>query len=248
VRALPSHSHSQPLLSPLAPRPLPRRAASFKSAKNSGFDVEFFLETLGVAKTPKTFRRNQIIFAQGDSARDVLFIRKGRVKRTVVSPSGKEAVVGILGPGDFFGEWCLSEQPIYIATATAMEPATIWMIPKEQMLRALHAEHGLSDAFIAYLLCRTMRVEEKLIDQLFNSTEKRLARALVRLARYGRQLDNETRMPKVSQQTLAAMIGTTRPHVNYFMNKFRRLGFIDYGGRNRDLRIRPSLMNVILPE
>jgi CRP/FNR family transcriptional regulator, cyclic AMP receptor protein len=216
-----------------------------KPAKKKRFDVEAFLDALGIRKSVKTFRRNQVIFLQGDPARDVLFIRKGRVKRTVVSPSGKEAVVGILGPGDFFGEWCLSEQPVCIATATAMEPTVILMIGKEEMLRALHAEHALSDGFIAYLLGRTVRIEEDLIDQLFNSTEKRLARALLRLARYGRHIDQETRIPKVSQQTLAEMIGTTRTHVNYFMNKFRRLGFIDYNG---ELRIRRSLLNVVLRE
>ena len=216
-----------------------------KPAKKRGFDVEAFFNALGIVKSVKTFRRNQVIFLQGDPARDVLYIRKGRVKRTVVSRAGKEAVVGILGPGDFFGEWCLSEQPVCIATATAMEPATILTIGKDEMLRAFHAEHALSDAFIAYLLGRTVRIEEDLIDQLFNSTEKRLARALLRLARYGQHLDHETRIPKVSQQTLAEMIGTTRTHVNYFMNKFRRLGFIDYNG---ELRIRRSLLNVILRE
>lgn len=214
-----------------------------KLAAKNGFDVEDFFETLRVAKCVKAFRKNQVIFVQGDPARDVLFIRKGRVKRTVVSPSGKEAIVGILGPGDFFGEWSLSEHPVCIATATAMESTTILMIPKQEMLRAFHAEHNLSDGFIAYLLARTVRIEENLIDQLFNSTEKRLARALLRLGRYGRQEGQETRIPRVSQQTLAEMIGTTRPHVNYFMNKFRKMGFIDYGS---ELRIRRSLLNVVL--
>jgi CRP/FNR family transcriptional regulator, cyclic AMP receptor protein len=216
-----------------------------KFTDKSGFDVEAFFDAVKLIKTVKTFRRNQIIFLQGDPARDVLFIRKGRVKRTVVSPSGKEAIVGILGPGDFFGEWCLSEQPVCIATATAMEPTTILMIGKDEMLRALHSQHELSDGFIAYLLEKTVRIEENLVDQLFNSTEKRLARALLRLARYGRQVDHETRIPKVSQQTLAEMIGTTRTHVNHFMNKFRRLGFLDYNG---ELRIRRSLLNVVLRE
>jgi len=216
-----------------------------KSAEKNRFDVEAFFDAVRLIKNVKTFRRNQIIFHQGDPARDVLFIRKGRVKRTVVSRSGKEAVVGILGPGDFFGEWCLSEQPVCIATATAMEPTTILMIGRDEMLRTLHAQHALSDGFIAYLLARTVRIEENLVDQLFNSTEKRLARALLRLARFGRQVDHETHIPKVSQQTLADMIGTTRTHVNHFMNKFRRLGFIDYNG---ELRIRRSLLNVILRE
>lgn len=216
-----------------------------KSPERSGFDVESYFDSLGIAKHVKTFRRNQVIFHQGDPARDVLFIRKGRVKRTVVSRSGKQAVVGILGPGDFFGEWCLSEQPVCIATASAMEPTTILMIGKEEILRAFHTEHALSDGFISYLLRRTLRIEEKLIDQLFNSTEKRLARALLRLARYGRQVEHETYVPKVSQQTLAEMIGTTRTHVNFFMNKFKKLGFVDYDG---ELRIRRSLLNVILRE
>jgi CRP-like cAMP-binding protein len=216
-----------------------------KVGRKPAFDVESFFDSLGIVREVREFRRNQIIFSQGDSARDVLFVRKGRVKRTVVSRSGKEAVVGILGPGDFFGEWCLSEQPVYIATATAMAPTTILVIGKEGILRAFHAEHALSDGFIAYLLTRTLRIEEDLIDQLFNSAEKRLARALLRLSRYGEQRDLETRIPKVSQQLLAEMIGTTRTHVNYFMNKFRRLGFIDYNG---ELILRRSLLNVVLRE
>jgi CRP/FNR family transcriptional regulator, cyclic AMP receptor protein len=216
-----------------------------KAARRRGFDVEAFFDALAIVKSVRAFRTGQIIFLQGDPARDVLYIRKGRVKRTVVSRSGKEAVVGILGPGDFFGEWCLSERPVCIATATAMEPTTIVTVGKDEMLRAFHTEHALSDAFIAYLLKRTARIEEDLIDQLFNSTEKRLARALLRLARYGQHSDREIRIPKVSQQTLAEMIGTTRTHVNHFMNKFRRLGFIDYNG---EVRIRRSLLNVVLRE
>jgi len=215
------------------------------SGKKAAFDVESFFDSLRIIRKVKEFGRNQIIFCQGDPAEHVLFVRRGRVKRTVVSRSGKEAVVGILGPGDFFGEWCLSEQPVCIATATAIEPTTILVISKHEMLRALHAEHALSDGFIAYLLARTVRIEENLIDQLFNPTEKRLARALLRLARYGHQDDLDTRIPKVSQQTLAEMIGTTRPRVNYFMNKFRRLGFIDYNG---ELKVHRSLLNVVLGE
>jgi CRP/FNR family cyclic AMP-dependent transcriptional regulator len=214
-----------------------------KSLRKPKFDVESFFDSLGVARGVKEYRRNQVIFTQGDPAIDVLYIRKGRVKRTVVSRSGREAVVGILGPGDFFGEWCLSERPVCIATATAMEPATILLISKEEMVRALHTEHALSDGFIAYLLARTVRIEEDLIDQLFNSTEKRLARALLRLARYGHHSDHETRIRNVSQQTLAEMIGTTRTRVNFLMNKFRRLGFIDYNG---EILIHRSLLNVVL--
>jgi CRP/FNR family transcriptional regulator, cyclic AMP receptor protein len=216
-----------------------------RAEKKGEFAVESYFETLKIARAVKGYQKNQVIFAQGDPANEVRFIRKGRVKRTVVSPSGREAVVGILGSGDFFGEWCLSERPICIATATAMEPTSIVVISKEEMLRALHTEHELSDRFIAYLLARTIRVEEDLIDQLFNSTEKRLARALLRLARFGHSTEEETRIPKVSQQMLAEMIGTTRTRVNYFMNKFRKMGFIDYKG---ELKIRRSLLNVILRE
>lgn len=214
-----------------------------KPVKQDGFNVEAYFDSLGIRKTVKTYRKNQVIFLQGDPARDVLYIRRGRVKRTVVSPAGKEAVVSVLGPGDFFGDWCLSEQPVCVATATAMEAASILTISKADMLRALHSAYTLSDGFIAYLLGRTLRIEEDLIDQLFNSTEKRLARALLRLGRYGERRGNETRIPKVSQQTLADMIGTTRTHVNYFMNKFRRKGFIDY---RREIRVRSSLANEIL--
>lgn len=215
------------------------------SEPSHGFDVEEFLDLVGVAKSVRTYRKNRIIFAQGDPARNVLFIRNGLVKRTVVSPSGKEAIVGILGPGDFFGDWCLSEQPVCIATAVTLELATIVTIGKGEMLRALRTEHRLTEGFIAYLLARTVRVEEKLIDQLFNSAEQRLARALLRLGRYGYQAGQETCIPRVSQQTLAEMIGTTRGHVNHFMNKFRRLGFVDYS--KGELRIRRSLVEAVPP-
>jgi len=217
----------------------------FGATKRERFDVEAYFDSLGIRKTAKTYRNGQVIFLQGDPARDVLYIRSGRVKRTVVSRAGREAVVSILGPGDFFGEWCLSEQPVCIATATAMEPTSILTIAKHDMLRALHSVHALSDGFIAYLLGRTQRIEEDLIDQLFNSTEKRLARALLRLGRYGVRNGKEMRIPRVSQQTLAEMIGTTRTHVNYFMNKFRRMGFIEY---RDDIRVRTSLATVILRE
>ncbi|MGH9713096.1 MAG: Crp/Fnr family transcriptional regulator [Candidatus Acidiferrales bacterium] len=215
------------------------------SARKATFKIETFFDSIGIKRITKGYRRNQVIFYQGDPAKEVLLVRRGRVKRTVVSRSGKEAVVGILGPGDFFGDWCLSERPVCIATATAMEPTTIVVISREEMLRALHEQHALSDSFISYLLARTMRIEEDLIDQLFNSTEKRLARALLRLARYGHPQDHETRLPKVSQQVLAEMIGTTRTHVNYFMNKFRKMGFIEY---KSGLTINRSLLNVILRE
>ncbi len=213
-----------------------------KPTKHVAFDVESFLKSLGVVAKVKDFRENEIIFSQGDTARNVLFIRNGSVKRTVVSHSGKEAVVGILGRGDFLGAWCLSN-PIRIATATAILPTTVLMISKRDMVRALHADHILSDRFIAYLLKRTVRLEEDLVDQLFNNSEKRLARVLMRLTHFGQHEKFETAIPKVSQQLLAEMIGTTRQQVNSLMNKFRRLGFLDYNG---ELKINRSLLGVIL--
>ena len=214
-----------------------------KPKKQVAFDVESFLTSLGVVAKVKDFRENGIIFSQGDPAKNVLFIRKGSVKRTVVSHSGKEAVVGILGPGDFLGVWCLSDHPIRLTTATAILPTSVLVINKRDMVRALHADRILSDRFIAYLLAQTVRVEADLIDQLFNASEKRLARVLMRLTHYGQPQKFGTVMPKVSQQLLAEMIGATRQRVNSLMNKFRRLGFIDYNG---ELKIHRSLLDVIL--
>jgi CRP-like cAMP-binding protein len=214
-----------------------------KPKKQVAFDVESFLISLGVVVKVKDFRENEIIFSQGDPAKNVLFIRKGSVKRTVVSHSGKEAVVGILGPGDFLGTWCLSDHPIRLATVTAILPTSVLVISKRDMVQALHADRILSDRFIAYLLARTVRVEADLIDQLFNASEKRLARVLMRLTHYGQPQKFGTVMPKVSQQLLAEMIGATRQRVNSLMNKFRRLGFIDYNG---ELKIHRSLLDVIL--
>jgi CRP/FNR family transcriptional regulator, cyclic AMP receptor protein len=213
-----------------------------KSRKQAAFDVESFLNSLGIVARAKDFRENEIIFSQGDPARSVLFIRKGSVKRSVVSPSGKEAVLGILGPGDFLGAWCLSDHPLRIATATAILPTSVLAVSKRDMIRALHADHVLADPFMAYLLARTVSVEEDLIDQLFNATEKRLARALMRLSHYGQHQKFGTVMPKVSQQLLAGMIGATRQRVNSLMNKFRRLGFIDYNGQ---LKVHRSLSGVV---
>jgi CRP/FNR family cyclic AMP-dependent transcriptional regulator len=214
-----------------------------KPKKQVAFDVESFLTSIGIAAKVKDFRENEIIFSQGDPAKNVLFIRKGSVKRTVVSHSGKEAVVGILGPGDFLGVWCLSDHPIRLTTATAILPTSVLVINKRDMVRALHADRILSDRFIAYLLAQTVRVEADLIDQLFNASEKRLARVLMRLTHYGQHQKFGTIMPKVSQQLLAEMIGATRQRVNSLMNKFRRLGFIDYNG---ELKIHRSLLDVIL--
>ena len=189
------------------------------------------------------FRGKDTAFAQGDPAKSVMYIQEGGVKLTVVSETGKEAVVAILGPGDFFGEGCLAGQSICMATATAIAPTTVLLIEKNEMIRVLHEEHEFSDRFIAHTLARNARVEEDLIDQLFNSSEKRLARTLLLLARYGAQDRPEKVIPKVSQETLAEMIGTTRPRVNFFMNKFRKLGFIQYNG---EIHVNKSLLSVVL--
>jgi CRP/FNR family cyclic AMP-dependent transcriptional regulator len=183
---------------------------------------------------------------QGDPATDVLYIRKGGIKLSVVNEVGKEAVVAMLGPGDFFGEGCLAGQLVRMGTATAIIPTTLLVIGKQEMTRVLHAEHSFSDCFVSYMLSRNIRFEEDLIDQLFNSSEKRLARTLLLLARYGKQDKPQQVLPKVSQGTLAEMIGTTRGRVNFFMNKFRELGFIKYS--NGGLHINPSLLNVVLHE
>lgn len=214
-----------------------------KGGKKASFDVESFLKSAGIGRRVKEFRRGEIIFSQGEPARHLMYLRDGGVKLSVVSHSGKEAVVGILGTGDFFGEWCLADQPVYIATATAILPSIAVVIKKEEMLRVLHTQHALSDRFISYMLSRVIRLEEDLINQLFNSTEKRLARALLILARYGKQTHPHTNLPKVSQQMLAEMTGTTRTQVNLFMNKFRKLGYIDYDG---GLTVHRSLLSVVL--
>jgi len=189
------------------------------------------------------YKKGARIFAQGDDSSHVLYIQQGGVRISVVNKGGKEAVIGILGPGDFFGETCLTGLPFRMSTATAIIGTKVLVIEKKEMLRALRAEHAFSDRFISYMLSRNMRVEEDLIDQLFNSTEKRLARTLLLLASYGKQGQPQKMLPKISQETLAGMIGTTRPRVNVFMNKFRKLGFIDY---KNTIRINNSLLNVVL--
>jgi len=202
-----------------------------------------FLDSAGVARKVVEFQIRATIFAQGDRAKTVMYIQKGRAKLSVVSERGKEAVVAVLGPGDFFGEGCLTGQPIRIGTATAIAPSTLLVIEKDQMTRVLHEEHELSDRFISYVLSRNIRVEADLVDQLFNSTEKRLARTLLLLARYGKENQPEKVVPKISQEVLAEMIGTTRSRVNLFMNKFKKLGFIKYNG---GLHIDSSLLSVVL--
>jgi CRP-like cAMP-binding protein len=207
--------------------------------------VKVFLDSAGLGRRVRKFPRKETIFVQGDPATNVIYIQEGGVRLTVVNESGKEAVVAILGPGDFLGEGCLAGQAICVASATAIAPTTVLVIEKDEMIRVLHEEHELSDRFIAYTLARNIRVEEDLIDQLFNSSEKRLARTLLLLARYGAPGQPQKVLPKVSQEMLAEMIGTTRSRVNMFMNKFRKLGFIEYNG---EIHINNSLLSVVLHE
>ena len=221
----------------------PRSARKKTSSRNLQFDVKLFLDSTGLGRKVVNFRRKETVFSQGDPAKNVMYIREGGVKLTVVHETGKEAVVAILGPGDFFGEGCLAGQSTCMATATAIAPTTVLIIEKSEMIRVLHSEHEFSDRFIAYMLARNIRVEEDLVDQLFNSSEKRLARTLLLLARYGASDQPQKVLPKVSQEMLAEMIGTTRPRVNFFMNKFRKLGFIQYNG---GLHVNNSLLSVVL--
>jgi CRP/FNR family cyclic AMP-dependent transcriptional regulator len=205
--------------------------------------VQLFLDSAGLGRKIERFRRDETAFAQGDPAKTVMYIQEGGVKLTVVNETGKEAVVGILGSGDFFGEGCLAGQSVCMATATAIAPTTVLVIAKSEMIRVLRTEHAFSDRFVAYILSRNIQIEENLIDQLFNSTEKRLARTLLLLARYGKKSKAQRILRKVSQGMLAEMIGTTRTRVNFFMNKFKKLGFIRYNG---EIEIDHSLLSVVL--
>jgi CRP-like cAMP-binding protein len=209
------------------------------------FDLKCFLDSPGPGRRVAKFGAKSKVIGQGDPATNVMYIQEGSVKLTVVNETRKEAVVAILGPGDFFGEGCLAGQPVCMATATTIAPTTVLIIDKDEMIRALHAEHAFSDRFISYMLERNIRVEEDLLDQLFNSSEKRLARTLLLLARYGTQDTPQKVLPKVSQEVLAEMIGTTRERVNFFMNKFRKLGFIQYNG---EICINSSLLSIVLHE
>ena len=220
-----------------------RRSPSKASSKSPAFDVKLFLDSAGLGRKLNKFRKKETVFTQGDPAKSVMYIQEGSVKLTVVNESGREAVVAILGPGDFLGEGCLTGQSKYIATATAIAPTAALVIEKDEMIRVLHKEHEFSDRFIAYMLGRNIRVEEDLVDQLFNSSEKRLARTLLLLARYGKQDKPETIVAKISQEMLAEMVGTTRSRVNFFMNKFRKLGFIKYNGQ---IHVNKSLLSVVL--
>jgi len=212
--------------------------------KNHGiFNAEEFLNSAGVARTMRDYRKNEPLFSQGEPCKNILYIQKGGVKISVVSKSGKEAVVGMLGAGDFIGEGGLAGQSMRMATARALTAVSALVIDNKEMFRMLHAESAFSDRFIAYMLQRNVRIEEDLIDQLFNSSEKRLARTLLLLASYGK-LDKPLKVPaKISQETLAEMVGTTRSRINFFMNKFKRLGFIQY---DEGLQVNASLLSVVL--
>jgi CRP-like cAMP-binding protein len=215
------------------------------SVRTPVFNAQAFLDSAGIAKTIAEYGREETIFTQGDVCKHVMYIQTGGVKLSVLSENGREAVVAMLGPGDFFGEGCLAGQPIRIGSATAITPSVILLIDKAKMVRLLHKQHAMSDRFISHMLSRNIRIEEDLIDQLFNSSEKRLARALLLLARYGK-LDKPVRVvPRVSQATLAEMVGTTRSRVNFFLNKFKRLGFIEYES-DLPLKINSSLLSVVL--
>jgi CRP/FNR family cyclic AMP-dependent transcriptional regulator len=207
------------------------------------FDPNTFLATIGDGRKILAFEKKQSIFTQGDMADAVFYIRTGKVRLTVVSKAGKEATIGILKEGDFFGEGALAGQKVRMGSAAAMTDCEVLRVNKKAMMEAVHGEHAFSDMFVAYLLARNIRYEEELVDQLFNSSEKRLARVLLLLAHFGKEGIPETVIPKISQETLAEMIGTTRSRVSFFMNRFRKLGFIHYNG---GLQVHSSLLNVVL--
>jgi CRP/FNR family transcriptional regulator, cyclic AMP receptor protein len=208
------------------------------------FDPDAFLARAGLGRTIVELKKKQTIFTQGDPAQAVFYIQHGKVRVTVISSGGKEATIALLAQGDFVGEDCIANShPLRMASATAMTDSTVLKIEKAEMVRALHEQHALSDIFVSYLLARNARIQEDLVDQLFNSSEKRLARALLLLAQFGKDEAPETVIPKISQEVLAEMVGTTRARVNFFMNRFRKLGFIEYNGK---LLVRRSLLNVVM--
>ena len=211
----------------------------------SSFNLQVFLAQVGLPATSLEYANGQAVFSQGNPAKTLFYIQKGGAKLSVLSGHGKEAVIAILNTGTFFGEGCLAGQRVRMATATAIGPSTMLRIEQKEMIRALHDQHAFSDFFIRHMLLRNIRVEADLVDQLFNSSEKRLARALLLIAHYGNQGKPKTDIPKISQETLAEMIGTTRARVSFFMNRFRKLGFIDYNGR---LHVHGSLLSVVLQE
>ena len=209
------------------------------------FNAQAFLDSAGLAKTIVQYGRDEVIFTQGDACEHVLYVQSGGVKLSVLSKRGKEAVVAMLGPGDFFGEGCLAGQPVRMGSATAITPSAVLRVEKAQMVKLLQRQHEMSDRFIAHMLTRNIRIEEDLIDQLFNSSEKRLARTLLLLARYGKEDKPIRTVPRVSQETLAEIVGTTRSRVNFFLNKFKKLGFIEYDGE-RPIKVNKSLLSVVL--
>ena len=211
--------------------------------KRRKFDPKTFLSTIDGGRTIVTFPKRRTIFAQGDSADSVFYVQNGKVKLTVVATNGKEATIGILNEGDFFGEGCLTGQALRMCSVTAITDCTVMRINKKSMMEVIHRERAFSDMFVAYLLTRNIRYEEDLVDQLFNSSEKRLARVLLLLARFGKEGEPEVAIPKISQETLAEMVGTTRGRVNFFMNRFRKLGFVRYNG---ELEVHSSLLSVVL--
>jgi CRP/FNR family cyclic AMP-dependent transcriptional regulator len=219
-----------------------RRAAASKEL--SKFDPKTFLSTISGGRKIATFPKKQSIFSQGDPSDAVFYIKDGKIKLTVVSEVGKEATIGILNEGAFFGEGCLTGQSVRICSATALTDCLVMRIDKKSMMEVLHREHAFSDLFVAYLLTRNIRYEEDLVDQLFNSSEKRLARILLLLARFGKEGVPETVIPNISQETLAEMVGTTRSRVSFFMNRFRKLGFVDYDGGG--MQVHSSLLNIVL--
>ncbi len=222
---------------------MPPRKKPAANSESSGFDAQRFLDSSDVTKKVVEHRPRSVIFAQGDPSDDVIYIQKGSVRLSVLSRGGKEAVVAMLGRGDFLGEGALAGQRVRMATAIAVSSTTVLVVPTKQMIQLLHEEAAFSNLFITFMLARNIRIEEDLIDQLFNSSEKRLARTLMLLARYGMEDRPQGVLPHLSQETLAEMIGTTRSRVNFFMNKFRKLGFIEYNG---GLKINTALLSVVL--
>jgi len=214
-----------------------------KPRAKTTFDAKTLLAAVGEGSATRDYQKAQPIFAQGDRADAVFFVQRGKVKLTVLSRQGKQAVIALLGPGDFFGEGCLAGQPVRMATATAMTESAIVRLPRQTMIRALHRDAVFSELFTTYLLSRNIRMEEDLVDQLFNSSEKRLARILLLLANFGKEGRPEPVVPKISQETLAEMVGTTRSRISHFMNKFRKLGFVQYNG---GLEVHSSLLHVVL--
>jgi CRP-like cAMP-binding protein len=211
--------------------------------KQRAFDAKAFLESTGLGKRIVAYARREVVFSQGDPSDSVMYLQSGGVQLSVLSHSGKEAIVATLAPGDFLGEGALAGHPVRLETARATTATTVLVVPKRQMIRLLHSQHAFSDRFIAHMLVRNARLEADLVDQLFNSSEKRLARTLLLLARYGKGDRPQRVVPKISQETLAEMVGTTRSRVNFFMNKFKTLGFIEYDG---GLKINPSLLTVVV--